>query len=124
MLKSFKYKLNPTTEQSILLNRHFGSNRFIYNYFLNERKKEYETNKQLLNYNKNSKSLTLLKKQEEYKWLNEISAASLQHSLKHLDGAYNSFFKGRAKFPRFKSKHGRNSFHIPQYTSVENNKLF
>ena len=44
MLKSFKYKLKPTPEQEILLNKHFGSIRFIYNYYLNERKQEYETN--------------------------------------------------------------------------------
>ena len=93
MLKSYKYKLKPNNDQVVLLNKHFGSIRFAYNYFLNERKVEYETNKQTLNYNTNSKSLTELKKTEEYKWLKEINAQSLQHSLKHLDDAYKSFFK-------------------------------
>ena len=123
MLKSFKYKLLPNQEQTILLNKHFGSVRFIYNYFLNERKKEYETNKQTLNYYDNAKSLTILKKDENFKWLKEVSSQSLQHSLKHLEGAYNGFFKGRTKFPKFKSKHNKNSFHIPQYISVEKSYL-
>ena len=123
MLKSFKYKIKPNEEQIVLLNKHFGSVRFVYNYYLNERKVEYETNKQTLNYYDNANSLTKLKKLEEFKWLKEISSQSLQYSLKCLDGSYNGFFKGRTKFPRFKSKHDRNSFCVPQYTKVKDGKL-
>ena len=36
MLKSFKYKIKPNEDQKVLLNKHFGSVRFIYNYYLNE----------------------------------------------------------------------------------------
>lgn len=123
MLKSYKYKLNPTEDQKVLLNKHFGSIRFIYNHFLNERKREYETNKQTLNYYDNAKSLTKLKKQEEYSWLNEVNSQSLQVSLKNLDDAYNGFFKKRTKFPKFKSKHTKNSFNVPQAVKLEDGKL-
>lgn len=123
MLKSYKYKIKPTEEQKILLNKHFGSIRFAYNYFLNQRKFEYDTNKQSLNYNDNSASLTLLKKQEEFKWLKEINSQSLQHSLKSLDDAYKSFFKKKTRFPKFKSKHHKNSFKVPQYVKVIDGKL-
>ena len=40
MLKTFKYKLIPEPEQIILLNKHFGSTRFVFNYFHNQRKQE------------------------------------------------------------------------------------
>jgi len=123
MLKSYKYKIKPTEDQKVLLNKHFGSIRFVYNYFLNERKYEYETNRQSLNYNDNSSTLTLLKKKEEYKWLKEINSQSLQHSLKSLDDAYNSFFKKRTGFPKFKSKHNKNSFKVPQFVKVIGGKL-
>lgn len=123
MLKSYKYKIIPNEDQKVLLNKHFGCIRFIYNHFLNERKREYETNKQTLNYYDNSKSLTILKKQEEYSWLNEVNAQSLQVSLKNLDDAYNGFFKKRTKFPKFKSKHTKNSFKVPQAVKVEDGKL-
>jgi putative transposase len=123
MLKSYKYKLNPNEDQKVLLNKHFGSIRFIYNHFLNERKREYDTNKQTINYYDNAKSLTELKKQEDYSWLNEINSQSLQVSLKNLDDAYNGFFKKRTKFPKFKSKHTKNSFKVPQFVKIQNGKL-
>lgn len=34
---SYKYKLVPTKLQSILLNKHTGANRKVYNLFLKER---------------------------------------------------------------------------------------
>jgi len=123
MFKSYKYKLNPDESQIVLLNKHFGSVRFVYNYFLNERKREYETNKNNLNYYDNAKSLTELKKQEEYSWLNEINSQTLQHSLKSLDGAYQNFFKYKKGFPRFKSKHNKNTFTIPQFVRLETDRL-
>ena len=123
MLKSYKYKLKPNEEQIVLLNKHFGSIRFIYNFFLNERKQEYEKNKKSLNYYDNANYLTILKKSEEYSWLNEINSQSLQTSLKHLEGAYNGFFKKITGFPKFKSKKSKNSFTVPQFVKLENGKL-
>jgi len=45
--------------------------------------------------------------------LNEVSRQSLHRSLANLDKAFNSFFKKRAKYPKFKSKNrGGQSFTI------------
>jgi len=123
MLKSYKYKLNPNEDQKVLLNKHFGSIRFIYNFFLNERKREYETNKNTINYYDNAKSLTGLKQQEDYSWLNEINSQSLQDSLKNLETSYKNFFRFKKGFPKFKSKHSKNSFTVPQFVKIKNGKL-
>jgi putative transposase len=123
LLKAYKYKLLPNDEQKCLLNKHFGSIRFIYNHFLNERKNEYETNKNTLNYYDNAKSLTELKKDDNHKWLKEINSQSLQYSLKCLDGAYQNFFKYKKGFPKFKSKKHKNSFSVPQSVNVIDNEL-
>ena len=61
--KSFKYRIYPTKEQEILLSKHFGAKRFVWNYFLNERKNAYLENNTTLNYYDNASSLTKLKKQ-------------------------------------------------------------
>ena len=79
---TYKFRLKPTKEQEIKLNKHFGSVRFVYNYFLNQRKNEYLNNKQSLTYNDQSAFLTQLKKENDTSWLKEINSQSLQYSLK------------------------------------------
>ena len=83
--KSFKYRIYPTDEQKILLSKHFGVKRFVWNYFLEERKKVYLENKQNLNYYDNAKALTKLKKQEDFVWLREVNSQSVQASLRDLE---------------------------------------
>ena len=123
IVKTFKYRCYPTKEQETLLAKHFGSRRFIYNYFLNERKSLYLKNKKTLNYYDNAQSLTALKKEEQYKWLNEVNSQTLQAALRDLDVAYNKFFRKQARFPRFKAKHNKQSFRVPQSVKYENKEL-
>lgn len=53
--------------------------------------------------------MTELKKQPEYSWLNEVSSVPLQQALRHLGTAFQNFWVGRARYPRFKKKHHRQS---------------
>jgi putative transposase len=119
--KSYKYRLYPTKDQEMLLAKHFGCSRFVFNRFLNERKEEYLNNGNSLSYYDNAKSLTELK--NELIWLKDVNSQSLQSALRNLDIAYNRFFKKIAKFPRFKKKTDKQSFHIPQFIDIKNNKL-
>ena len=118
---TYKFRLEPTQEQQTLLNKHFGSVRWTYNYFLNQRKTEYLNNKKSLNYYDQSAELTKIKKVNE--WLKEINSQTLQYSLKCLDMAYQGFFNKRTKFPNFKSKRNKNSFTIPQNVRYDGTKL-
>jgi putative transposase len=123
--KAFKFRLEPTLDQAVLLSKHFGCARFVYNHFLKEKQDHYLLNKKTLNYNNCSVIMTNLKKQEEYSWLSEVNSQCLQASLKNLETAYGKFFKKQAKFPRFKSKKvNTNSFHCPQKVKVSRNKVF
>ena len=122
--KTYKYRLYPNRKQAALLAQHFGCIRFVYNYFLAERKEQYKNTKKSDNYYAQAKKLTELKKNPAYLWLNEVNAQSLQHALRNLDTAYTNFFKKRAKFPKFHSKKHGCSFAVPQKFKVENNKLF
>lgn len=121
----FKYKILPTAEQVELLEQHFGSARFIYNYFLDLKSKTYDESKVNLSYNELSKNLTHLKKLEEYSWLKLVNAQTLQSSLRNLDTAYKNFFAKRSKFPKFKSKRSSYSrFNVPQDVRLEGETLF
>lgn len=122
--KTYKFILYPNKEQELLLAKHFGNVRFVYNHFLAKRKEQYEQTKKSSNYYEQSKELTALKKLEAYSWLKEVNSQSLQHALRHLDAAYVNFFKGRAKFPRFHSKKHGGSFAVPKSFKVNDNKIF
>ena len=121
--KTYRFELRPTQDQKVLLDKHFGCVRFVYNHFLNERKEQYQANKKSDNYYAQAKTLTELKKQEETVWLKEVNSQSLQFALRSLDTAYLNFFRGNAKFPRFKSRKRRNTFTIPQFGTLTDNKV-
>ena len=88
MNKSFKVRVYPTKEQQVLLEKTFGANRFVYNYFLNLKSKLYEFYKINLSYNNCSKALTELKRQKP--WLRHVDSVSLQQTLRDLDSAYKN----------------------------------
>ena len=121
--KSYKFRIYPTKEQESLLSKHFGHCRFVFNRFLNERKEKYLNEKTSLNYYDNARTLTELKKEEDFDWLKEVNSQSLQASIRNLDIAYKNFFNKQNKFPRFKSKYDRQSFKVPQNVLVEDSKL-
>ena len=123
MFKSFRYKLYPTKEQEVLLNQHFGHSRWVYNHFLNERKKQYQADKKSDNYYKQAATLTKLKKEEETRWLKEVNSQTLQFALRSLDTAFLNFFRGNAQFPKFKSRKNKNTFTIPQFGVIEEGKI-
>jgi putative transposase len=124
IFKSFKFRIYPNKKQEILLAKHFGANRFVFNYYLNKRKESYlSVDKKFLNYYDNANDLTQLKKNEDYIWLKEINSQSLQSGLRNLDTSYNRFFRKQTKFPRYKSKYNKQSFKIPQNVSIKDNKL-
>jgi len=75
--RTYRFELRPTQEQKVLLDKHFGCVRFVYNHFLNERKEQYQANKKSDNYYAQAKTLTELKKQDETVWLTQKLIASL-----------------------------------------------
>ena len=121
---TYQYKLKPTKEQRILLAKHCGATRFVWNRYLNQRVEIYRNENRSIGYYDQCKDITLLKKQEEFKWLREINAQSIQQCLDQLDTAFDRFFKKKAKFPNFKNKSNGGSFKIPQRVVVENNKIY
>jgi len=127
-LSSYKFRLKPTSTQEVLLNKHFGCVRWIYNHFLNKRIEEYKTNNRTLRRSDNEKQLPTIK--QEYIWLKEVGSQSLQYSVECLQNAYDNFFrrvkqkvKGKKGFPRFKKRHGKQSFKIKQNIYLVEGKL-
>ena len=104
MIKTYKYKLRPTMKQQKNLSQFFGCARYVYNWGLNQKVTAYEKNKKSIGYIQLAKELTILKQQEETKWLNNCPNVCMQQSLRNLDNAFTRFFREKKGFPKFKSK--------------------
>lgn len=72
-----------------------------------------------------TKSNTFFDIKNENVWLKEVNSQSLISSIGNLDKAYTNFFRGRAKFPKFKKKNEKQSFQVPQHGKIDikNGKL-
>lgn len=102
MERGYKYRIYPNKKQRDLIQKTFGCSRYVYNYFLDLRIREYKKNQKTVGYSETSRLLTRMKQENE--WLKEPDKDALQKSLKDLDVAHKNFFKSGFGFPKFKSK--------------------
>ncbi len=107
MRTAYKCRAYPTLEQASALNRTFGCVRAVWNRTLAWRQARYRDGQASTSYAQASAYLTALKATEEFGWLNEVSSVPLQQALRHQQAAFSSFFAGRARCPRYKSRGGR-----------------
>lgn len=120
--KSFKTELNPNNKQKTLFKQYAGTARFAYNWALNLLKEDYESEKKLKPSAITLHKILVSKKNNEFKWMKDISKWCPQNSLRNLESAYNRFFKKQSKFPKNKKKGVNDSFTIDGII-VKDNKI-
>jgi putative transposase len=115
-LKAYKYRIYPTKKQEVLLSKTFGCCRFVWN-------------KLVENFNNNDGSIVnekTLKDQEEFEFLKEVSATTLQQKRMDFDEFKKQYFNKKRKTklgkPRFKKKSNRQSFRLPNQRFTLNQK--
>ena len=118
LYKAVKVRLNPTPEQEVLLAQHFGCARWWWNFALNKSIETYKETGKGIGRSALNALLPQLKKDEETEWLSECYSQVLQATTLNLTTAYRNFFEKRAGFPKFKSKHGKQSIQYPQNAQV------
>ena len=123
--KVLKIRIYPNQDQTILINRTFGSCRKLYNEHLQERNDFYIDNilpipkeERLLKSKeiyKKFKPKTEKEWKEIYPYMKEVSSCALQQARIDCDRAFVNFFKsnngtrkGKSGLPKFKSKHNNN----------------
>ena len=99
--KGFKYRIYPRDNQIEQIENMFRAKRYVWNYFLNINIHRLNHHKSVLNYNKMSKLLTLLKKKNP--WLKDCEKSVLQNTLKVQYETFLNCFKKLCGFPKFKS---------------------
>ena len=103
--------LIPNNKQKTKLFQYANTARFAYNWALEKEQKNYEDGGKFLSDGELRKEFTQLKKTDEYLWLNKISNNVTKQAIKDACDAYKRFFKGLAKFPKFKSR----KFSMPSF---------
>ncbi len=118
MIKTIRVMLFPNNKQKTRLFQYAGTARFAYNWALDREQENHKNGGGFLSDADLRKEFTQLKKNPEYVWLNDISNNVTKQAIKDACDAYRRFFKGIAKFPRFKSKK-----HSPQSFYQDNVKI-
>lgn len=107
-----KVRIYPTTAQQERFSQAFGCARWWWNYALNLNNETYKATGKGLSRQGYNNLLPALK--TEFPWLKDCYSQVLQSVSLNLSRAFINFFEGRAKYPNFKSKHGKQSIQYPQ----------
>jgi putative transposase len=122
MFDATRIRLYPTDPQAQALVVQFGCARWVWNNALAESGNLYRTTGKGLNYH--AMTIRLPKRKQEFEWLRGADSQVLQQSLQNLSRAYENFFQKRGGYPRFKSKHGRQSIQYPQRVKIEGSRIY
>lgn len=106
--KAIKYRIYPTTEQSIMFAKTFGCCRKVYNLMLSDKIEGYKATGKF-------PTVTPAKYKDEYPYLREVDSLALANKQMDLQEAFrNRFSRSRKKkngFPKYKSaKHSRKAY--------------
>jgi putative transposase len=113
MIKSVKIRLFPTEEQKVLMYKSCGVARFAYNWALAKWEEEYKLGLKPSKLSIKKEFNNTVKKDKNYNWLYEVSGQITVQAFEDLNRAYENFFKGLSKYPKFKTKKkSKQSFYV------------
>ena len=115
--KGYKFRLEPTEEQKVKINKTLGCCRFVYNSMLDRRIKAYQRRGESMSY---IDTQNLLPQMKTYlPWLAEVDSQALKYSCRQLNNAYKGFFEDGKGFPQFKRKRGEESYTTTKAKSIK-----
>jgi putative transposase len=129
LLRSYNFRLYPTTLQEESLGQMFATLRELYNAALQERRDAWKMNRKSITFYDQTNQLKHIR--EEREDLNKFSSQAAQQILRRVDKTFRSFFRRikqgqKPGYPRFKSKARFTSvpFVFGNGISVRNNRLY
>lgn len=116
--KALKLKLNPNSSQYSQFLKFFGCERFVYNFYLNEKNQFYEKEIKPLGNDKKARNAVWKTFEEtplkdlkiKYPFLKEADSQGIANAYMNLRAAYQKFYSGLAKLPKFHSRKSKNSY--------------
>lgn len=115
MFRYYEYRIYPSKDQQVLIQKHFGCARLIYNKVLESNIKSYSEGGKTPSKFDRINEVTAWKSTEELSFLKEVHSACLNNAVTDLYTAYTNFFRNKKGFPKFKSKHNnRKTYRVHQ----------
>jgi putative transposase len=108
---AYRCRAYPDQPQQQVLARTLGCVRVVWNRTLAARRARYAADGTSTSYAQTDRALTVMKRDPELAFLNEVSSVPLQQALRHQHKAFAAFYGKRARYPRFKSRCGKQSAH-------------
>lgn len=102
MILTYKTRLEPNNKQAQKFKQFAGAARYAYNWALSKEKEAYELGNGFISDNELRKLFT--KHKADNAWLYTVSNEVTKQAIKDAVIAFSNFFKGRAKFPQFKTR--------------------
>lgn len=100
-----KFRAFSTPKQHEQIIQTIGCARFTFNFFLGERQEVYHETKETLRSGEFKQSFNALKDHPMFNWLKKVDKFALECALEQVDDAFDRFFKGQNRYPKFRSKH-------------------
>lgn len=127
--RAHKIKLYPTEEQKNKLAQQAGLARFVYNWAIDQNKKDYQEYKEgnrnkVPSFYDLSREFTQYKKNSAPEWLSEAIAQTSCQVIKQCCNAYKNFFTKKAKYPKYHKKGIKDSFYIHNQSAKIVDKFF
>ena len=108
----------PNEKQIVKSGQTFGCSRFIYNDYLATRSEYYKETGETLSVNAYKKDyLNPNKKTEEFSFLSEVDKFALESAVENVQDAFDRFFKGQNRFPKFKTKRKAKKAYTTKFTN-------
>ena len=124
MKKGQVYKLRPTKTEEAMFRQFAGASRWVYNKALERCREQYRETGKPLDPRRFQGVITKIKKEPDTAWLSSIHSQVLQQPTINLKRAYDNFFEGRAREPRFKKKYRNDAFRYPQGVRIVENRIY
>jgi putative transposase len=100
-----KLRAITTLKQHQFILQSVGCARFTFNNYLNKKQEVYRETGETLSYQEFKRAFNKIKNHPEFKWLKIPDKFALECAMEQVDDAFDRFFKGQNKYPKFKSKH-------------------
>jgi putative transposase len=108
---AYRCRAYPDQAQQQVLTRTFGCVRMVWNRTLATRHARWRQECTGTSYAQTDAELTAMKRDPDLGFLAEVSSVPLQQALRHQHQAFTAFVAKRARYPRFKSRRGRQAAH-------------